>query len=150
LKLLAETADHPRLGADRRRCFRRPRGITAAGPIQNDDAEALPQLADERMGKVMHLAGTAVNEQQGRSSAFIEIVDARAVDVDEPPARRQFLLHLPRRPGGEQNEAGDDDADDCDDDTHDPGNHCFTLRRSQLQYVTGISRSRSEAYLASE
>src|SRR5215472_18635221 len=90
LQLLTETTDRQRLGADRRRCFRRSRGITAAGPIQNDDTEVMPQLVEQRMGKVVHLAGKPVNEQQDRSGSFIEIVDARAVDVDETSLRRQL------------------------------------------------------------
>src|SRR5215467_5803251 len=150
LQLLAETTDRQRLGADRRRCFRRSRGITAAGPVENDNAEVALQLAEHRMGKVMHLAGKAVNEQQDRSFSFIEIVDARAVDVDETPERRQSLLHLAGRPGGKKNQAGKDDADEDDDDTHDPGDHCFVPPASQFQYVTGISRSTNAAYLASE
>src|SRR5215469_1311844 len=101
------------------------------------------------MGKVMHLAGKAMNEQQGRSGSFIEIVDARAVDVDETSARRQFLLHLVRRPGGKQDKAGHNEGDNCDGDTHDPGDHCFAPCLSQFQYVTGISRSTRAAYLAS-
>src|SRR5262245_57947817 len=119
-KLLAETTDNLRLGADRRRCLRRSRGIAAAGPIQNDDAEVAPQLAEQRMGKVMHLAGKAVNEEQGRSGSFIEIVDARSVDVDETSARRQLLLHLLRGPSRKQNKAGQNEADECDA-AHNPG-----------------------------
>src|SRR5258708_34986027 len=96
LKLLAETTDDPRLGADRRRRVGRSRRITAAGPIQNDDAEIMPQLSEQRIGKIMHLAGKAVNKQQGRPGPFIEIMDARAVNVDETSARRQLLFHLLR------------------------------------------------------
>src|SRR5260370_6884241 len=102
------------------------------------------------MGKVMHLASKAVNEQQGRSGSFIEIVNAGAVDLDETSARRQLLLHLPGGQGRKQNQAGKNEADEYDDDTHDPGDHCFAPLASQFQYVTGISRSTSAAYLASE
>src|SRR5262249_6883708 len=100
-------------------------------------------------GKVMHLAGKAVNEEQGRSGSFIEIVDARAVDVDETSARRQLLLHLLCRPSRKQNKASQNEADECGAGAHNPGDHCFAPCPSQSQYVTGIRRSARAAYLAS-
>ena len=78
---------------------RGPRGIAAAGPVQNDDAKLAPQPAEQRMREIVHLAGKAVNQQKRRARAFVEIVDARAVDVDETAraAAVAFLLAAPSR-----------------------------------------------------
>jgi hypothetical protein len=85
------------------------------------------------MGEVKHMAAKAVNEQKGWSGSFIEIVNARAVNVDEASARRQPLLRLPRRPGREQDKARHDEAGECDDNTPDPRDHGFAPCPSQFQ-----------------
>ena len=58
------------------------------------------------MGEVAHLAGEAVNEQDRRPGAFIQVVNAGAVDVDEASERGHSLLDLPRRPCREQRKSG--------------------------------------------
>jgi hypothetical protein len=132
---LTEVRNRAHLGAERRRCVRGPGGIAAAGPIQNDDAVVLLQPIEQRMGEVVHLAGETVNQEKRGARAFIEIVDARAVDVDETAARRHLLFDLTRRPGGKQHKADGDNNDQRGTDPGDPGNdaHLFDLRPRYLQ-----------------
>src|SRR5579863_6464066 len=96
-QLFNKVRDRARLGADGSRGLSRARGITATRPIQNDNAVFAFEFVEQRMGKHAGLPGESVNKQQRRACAFIEKVDARAVDFDEMSMRRQSLFHLPRR-----------------------------------------------------
>ena len=63
-------------------------GIARAGPIQEDDAVVLPQTLAQRVGEVLHLRREAVHQHDRLALALVEIVDARALDVDELADRR--------------------------------------------------------------
>src|SRR5262249_20597448 len=87
---LTKAADDPRLGGKRRQCFVRPQRVAAAGPVENDDAEVVPEPSEQRMRKVENLTGEPMNEQQHRPAALVDIVQAHAVDIDEFSAWRQI------------------------------------------------------------
>jgi hypothetical protein len=80
-----------------------------------------------------NLAGEPVNEQKRRPAAFVEIVQPRAVDIDELFARRHFLFDLARRPTGKQNEADQDQEDEPNREACEPNNHFLPPRASQFQ-----------------
>ncbi len=134
-KRLAEAGDCKRLVVERCRCAGGPRGIAAAGPIQNDDAVLARQPVEQRMREIVHLAGETVNQEKHGARAFVEVVDACAVDVDEAAPRRHPLFHLPRRPGGKQHEAGDkrNEKSDTNSDGPDDDVHFLDLRPRKFQ-----------------
>ena len=120
-KRFGEFRERARLGEDRgRRCLRRPRGIAAARPVNDHQAIVALELLEERIGEVTHLAGKPVNAEDGRAGAPFEVVDARAVDVDEASERRQRVLDLPRRARGEQDERADPQNEKHNQDEDDP------------------------------
>jgi hypothetical protein len=84
-KRRGEFRERARLGEDRSRCLRRPRGIAAAGPVHDHDPIVALELVEQRIGEVTHLAGQPVNAEDGRAGTPVEVVDARTVDVDEAP-----------------------------------------------------------------
>jgi hypothetical protein len=132
---LAEAGDRICLSDERRRRVRGPCGIAAAGPIQNDDAVIALQPVEQRMREIEHLAGEIVNQEKRRARAFVEVVEARAVNIDEAAARRHSLFHLPRCPGGKQHESDDKNSEKRDADPDDPGDdaHFLDLRARKFQ-----------------
>jgi hypothetical protein len=75
---------------------------------------------EQRMREVVDLAGEPMNEQKRRAAALVEIVQPRAVNIDELSARRYFLFDLARGPAGEQNEADQDQEDERNGKACDP------------------------------
>ena len=79
------------------------------------------------MREVAHLPGEPMNEQERRPRAFVEIVDARPIDVDETPERRHGFFDLPggsrrenHKPANDKGEQQECDADDPSDGHHRP------------------------------
>ena len=121
-QLFNKARDGARLSTDRSRGLPRACRIAAARPIQNDNAVLALEFVEQRMGEHAGLPGEPVNQQQCWARAFVEIVDARAVDFDEVSMGRQSLFDLPRGPCRKQREAGQrQDHKDDDDDGGDPG-----------------------------
>ena len=74
---------------------------------------------------MVHLAGEPMNEQQRRPRAFVEIVDARPIDVDEAPERRHGFFDLPGGSRRENHKPANDKGEqqECDADNPSDGNH---------------------------
>lgn len=100
------------------------------------------------MGEVAHLAGEAVNEQDRRARAFIQIMDAGAVDFDEAAKRRHRLLDLPRRPCSKQGEPGQHEAERNDGNADDPGQHHHS-RAPIAGSRTGAAAGNAIAFISS-
>ena len=119
-KRLGEFRERARLGEDRGRSFRRPGGIAAAGPVDDHQAIVALELVEQRVSEVAHLPGKAVDAEDGRARTAVEVMDARAVDVDETPERRQRGLDLPRRARRENNQRAHRQGEKHEQDKNDP------------------------------
>jgi hypothetical protein len=133
---LTKAADEARLRGERGERLVRPQRIAAAGPVENDDAEIVRESAEQRMREVEDLAGKPVDDHKRRPAAFVDIVQPRAVNIDEFAARRHIRFHLVGGPRGEQNKPEhyqETERDDAHDPDNDPNNHFLPPRPSHFQ-----------------
>ena len=82
------------------------RRIAGARAVHRNHAEVARQGLDHAVGKVAELAGQAVHQQDGRTLAALDHVQARARHVDEAAGGRHTLFDAPRDAAGEPGQAG--------------------------------------------
>src|SRR5208337_4835871 len=107
----------------------RPRRITRPGPVHQNHAKLTRQPLQQRVGEVSHLPTKPVNNHNGRPRSLIQIMNSRAIHIDESPARRQSLLHAPRGDSREYHQPAD---------AHHNKNHCTN---EQWNHRGAITRS---------
>jgi len=104
------------------------------------------------MREIAHLPREPVKAKERLPHAFIDIMDASAVDIDEASDRRYRVFDPARRPHREENKSAKDENEDRQDTAKHPNRstHVFTRRLTEFQYLPSMSRSSSAANLASQ
>lgn len=60
--------------------------IARSGTIDRDDPELIRETVDERVGEIPQLAAEAVDQEQRRARALVDVVDALTIELEEAPA----------------------------------------------------------------
>jgi hypothetical protein len=84
----------------------RPHRMAGARAVERDQAIARTETAKQRMAEMVELRAEAVQEDDRPALAFLDIVDAIAVDFDELSQRRHQPLGLGGDPPCRQHQAG--------------------------------------------
>ena len=103
-----EGRDRLRLREEAGRSAGAARRIAGAGAVDQDDAVVPRQIVHEARGEALHHRAEAVDQQDRRTGAALDIMEAVAVDVDEAARGRHGVLGLARRGSAERGEPGAD------------------------------------------
>src|SRR4029078_12333329 len=97
LEFLNELYNDISLSRQRRRRSPGARRVTSAWSVDSDHPIVMRQQADHRMREMPELRAEAVDHQDGVAGSTVDIVNPRAVDIDELSGRRQGnVLQLSR------------------------------------------------------
>ena len=124
-ELVHQDRHEPRLRFQRRRGGRLR--IACPGSVDDDQPVRGAQALGQRVGEALQLLGEAVDHDDRRSRAFVEIVQAHAVHGREPADPRHHVFGFAGGKPSKDHQARDDREDEAESDQKDDeqGRHDF-------------------------